>query len=42
MVLHDIPTGAMAHLEEFSVRRQRAGHEFTQESPPDCMPLLNG
>ena len=42
LVLHDIPTGAMAHLEEFIVRQQRAGFEFTQEFPPDCVPILDG
>jgi peptidoglycan/xylan/chitin deacetylase (PgdA/CDA1 family) len=42
LVLHDIPTGAMAHLEEFIVRLERAGFEFTQEFPPDCVPILDG
>ena len=43
LVLHDIPTGAMAHLEEFiAACEQRAGFEFTQEFPPDCVPILDG
>ena len=42
LVLHDIPTGAMAHLEEFIVRLEHAGFEFTQEFPPDCVPILDG
>ena len=32
----------MAHLEEFIVRLERAGFEFTQEFPPDCVPILDG
>lgn len=42
LVLHDLPTGAMAHLEEFLVRLERAGAELTQEFPPDCVPIVDG
>lgn len=42
LVLHDLPTGAMAHLEEFITRLERAGVELTQEFPPDCVPILDG
>ena len=42
LVLHDLPTGAMAHLEEFITRLERAGVELTQEFPPDCVPIVDG
>ena len=42
LVLHDLPNGAMDHLNEFIVRQQRAGFELTQEFPPDCVPILDG
>jgi len=42
LVLHDIPTGAMAHLEEFFVRLQHLGVELTQQFPPDCVPIVDG
>ena len=42
VVLHDIPTGAMDHLEEFIGFLEREGFEFTQEFPPDCVPILDG
>lgn len=42
MVLHDIPSGAMAHLETFLCRAREAGGEFVQEFPPQCMPLGAG
>jgi peptidoglycan/xylan/chitin deacetylase (PgdA/CDA1 family) len=42
MVLHDIPNGAMAHLEEFLGRLNEAGVEFVQEFPPDCLPIVRG
>ncbi len=42
LVLHDKPNGAMAHLEEFITRMKAAGAEFTQEFPPDCVPILQG
>jgi peptidoglycan-N-acetylglucosamine deacetylase len=41
-VLHDIPTGAMAHLEEFLARLERGGFELTQEFPPECLPIIEG
>jgi peptidoglycan/xylan/chitin deacetylase (PgdA/CDA1 family) len=41
-VLHDIPTGAMDHLEEFIAFLEREGFEFKQEFPPDCVPILDG
>jgi len=42
VVLHDLPTGAMAHLEEFIATLQREGFELTQEFPPDCVPIVDG
>jgi peptidoglycan/xylan/chitin deacetylase (PgdA/CDA1 family) len=42
VVLHDLPNGAMAHLEEFITRLENEGFEFTQEFPPDCVPIVDG
>jgi peptidoglycan-N-acetylglucosamine deacetylase len=42
LVLHDLPNGAMDHLDEFIVRQQRSGFELSQEFPPDCVPILDG
>jgi peptidoglycan-N-acetylglucosamine deacetylase len=42
MVLHDLPTGAMGHLDEFLVRLQNEGFDFMQEFPRDCVPIVDG
>ncbi|TWB07525.1 polysaccharide deacetylase family protein [Bradyrhizobium stylosanthis] len=42
MVLHDLPTGAMAHLERFLDRADAAGARFRQDYPPACVPIRNG
>lgn len=42
VVLHDLPTGAMAHLDRFIRTLQAHGAEFTQEFPRDCLPLSEG
>lgn len=42
VVLHDLPTGAMRHLEEFLVQLQASGFEFVKDFPPDCVPILSG
>jgi peptidoglycan-N-acetylglucosamine deacetylase len=42
LVLHDLPNGAMAHLEEFITRLEAARCEFRQEFPPDCLPIVDG
>jgi len=42
LVLHDLPNGAMKHLDEFLDRLIRKGLEFTQEFPPECVPILDG
>ena len=42
MVLHDLPTGAMAHLERFLDGVDAAGGRLRQDFPPDCTPILRG
>lgn len=42
MVLHDLPSGAMRHLETFLDRAAQAGARFSQEFPPDCVPIRAG
>ena len=42
VVLHDLPTGAMAHLSDFLKRLREEGFGLTQEFPPDCVPILDG
>lgn len=42
LVLHDIPNGAMAHLEELLARLEAESFEFCQDFPPDCVPILEG
>ena len=42
MVLHDLPTGAMAHLPRFLDKVGDAGGRLRQDFPPDCMPVLDG
>ena len=42
LVLHDIPNGAMKHLEEFLDRLQNDGITLTQEFPADCLPIVDG
>ncbi|HEX2256669.1 MAG TPA: polysaccharide deacetylase family protein [Afifellaceae bacterium] len=42
MVLHDVPGGAMRHLERFLDAAGDMGGRFRQELPPDCMPILRG
>jgi len=42
MVLHDLPTGAMNHLERFLDRASEAGARFRQDFPPDCVPIRSG
>ena len=41
-VLHDLPGGAMAHLETFLDSAAKAGARFRQEFPPDCVPIRAG
>jgi peptidoglycan/xylan/chitin deacetylase (PgdA/CDA1 family) len=42
MVLHDLPTGAMDHLERFLDAAEVAGARFRQDFPPQCVPIRSG
>ena len=42
MVLHDLPTGAMAHLEHFLDRASEVGVRLRQDFPPTCVPIRSG
>jgi hypothetical protein len=42
MVLHDLPTGAMRHLEDFLDRALESGARLRQDFPPACVPIRRG
>jgi len=42
LVLHDLPTGAMRHLERFLDAASAAGARARQDFPPACMPIVEG
>jgi peptidoglycan/xylan/chitin deacetylase (PgdA/CDA1 family) len=42
MVLHDLPNGAMRHLDSFLRKLREDGHQLTQEFPPECTPIVGG
>jgi peptidoglycan-N-acetylglucosamine deacetylase len=42
IVLHDLPTGAMDHLDAFLDRAESAGVEFRTDFPEDCVPMAGG
>jgi len=42
MVLHDLPSGAMRHLERFLDAVQEAGAHLRQDFPPACVPIRSG
>ena len=42
LVLHDLPNGAMKHLETFLSAVRKDGGTFTQVFPPECMPIVRG
>ena len=42
VVLHDVLPHAMRHLERFIDSARSAGHEFTLQYPPDCVPIVAG
>jgi peptidoglycan/xylan/chitin deacetylase (PgdA/CDA1 family) len=42
VVLHDLPSGAMLQLEELILRLKAEGAEFTQQFPPECVPIVQG
>ncbi len=42
MVLHDLPTGAMRHLERFLDAVGEAKGRIRQDFPPACVPIVRG
>ena len=42
MVMHDLPTGAMDHLEAFLTEVAQRGGRVRQDFPPDCLPITAG
>jgi peptidoglycan/xylan/chitin deacetylase (PgdA/CDA1 family) len=42
LVLHDLPTGAMEHLDEFLALAKDRGAAFTQDFPRDCVLIESG
>jgi peptidoglycan/xylan/chitin deacetylase (PgdA/CDA1 family) len=42
MVLHDLPIGAMRHLDRFLALVAERGGRIRQDLPPDCMPMVDG
>jgi len=42
VVLHDLPNGAMRHLDTFLRKLRDEGHQITQEFPRDCTPIVRG
>ena len=42
VVLHDLPSGAMDHLEAFIDRAGDEGARFRQDFSPDCVPIHSG
>jgi peptidoglycan/xylan/chitin deacetylase (PgdA/CDA1 family) len=42
MVLHDLPTGAMRHLDRFLTEAAHRGGQFRQDFPPPCLPITGG
>jgi peptidoglycan/xylan/chitin deacetylase (PgdA/CDA1 family) len=42
VVLHDLPTGAMDHLDDFIRRLRDDGVELTQAFPVECTPMVDG
>jgi peptidoglycan/xylan/chitin deacetylase (PgdA/CDA1 family) len=42
MVLHDLPTGAMRHLDRFLTLVDERGGRIRQDFPPDCLPMVEG
>jgi peptidoglycan-N-acetylglucosamine deacetylase len=42
MVLHDLPTGAMRHLDRFLDAAGAAGACIRQDFPPACVPIVEG
>ena len=42
MVLHDIASGAMRHLDRFLDQVAEKGGRLRQDFPPDCVPMADG
>jgi hypothetical protein len=42
LVLHDLPTGAMRHLDQFLARLADAGGRCRQDFPEACVPMRRG
>lgn len=42
VVLHDIYTSTLAHLDSFIRLLKDEGYEFAQDYPPECTPIVNG
>ncbi len=42
VVVHDLPTGAMALLPRLLDRLEKSGAEFRQDYPPACVPIVRG
>jgi peptidoglycan/xylan/chitin deacetylase (PgdA/CDA1 family) len=42
MALHDLPTGAMRHLDRFLTEAKRRGARLRQDYPGDCVPITRG
>lgn len=42
VVLHDLPNGAMRHLDSFLQKLRDEGYQLTQEFPPECTPIVKG
>jgi len=42
MVLHDLPTGAMRHLDRFLGLVADRGGRVRQDFPPACLPMIDG
>jgi peptidoglycan/xylan/chitin deacetylase (PgdA/CDA1 family) len=42
VVLHDLPNGAMRHLDSFLRKLRDEGHDLIQDFPADCTPIVGG
>jgi len=42
VVLHDLPNGAMRHLDSFLQKLRDEEYQFTQNFPPECTPIVGG
>jgi len=42
VVLHDLPTGAMTHLDHFLRVLRDEAVDVTQDYPPECVPIADG